>query len=325
MRMRAISGTFKVWLYAGLVVLLGAWATPLIHNIGKALAEVSYAKSINGPIERLANVCRAADFPDYFRASLVLATGLLFFPLLEWLRSDRAGDGATDARGQRLVKNRRAMRQAVQGFFLAALLLLTLYGALTLGGVYVWKGACGSLGWLALRCFMIALPLAILQELIFRGVVLGIFLRGLRPMLAVALVALLFALVHFLSPPLGVNVLDEDATGTGFELLGKVASQFIQLRPLLTSLAPLLALGGVLGYARWRTASLALPIGLHLGWIFATSFFSELALHTHPGRLLCGSAPDKGLLPLGVILLLGVFMTQLLPADGTRTSKSKKA
>ncbi len=325
MRMRAISGTFKVWLYAVLAVLLGAWATPLFYNSGKALAEVSSNKTINGPIERLANICRAADFPDYFQASLVLAAGLLFFPLLEWLRMDRAGDGTEEARGQRLVKNRRAMRQGILGFSLAALLLLMLYGALTLGGVYAWKGATGSLGMLALRCFMVALPLAILQELIFRGVVLGVFLRGLRPLVAVALAAVLFALVHFLSPPLGMNVRDVDASGTGFELLGKIFSQLTQLRPLLTSLVPLLALGGVLGYARWRSASLALPIGLHAGWIFATSFFSQLSLHTHPGRLLCGSAPDKGLLPLGVILLLCVFMTQLLPADGTRTSKSKKA
>ena len=42
---------FKVWLYAAASVLRGAWISPLFYNAGKALAEVSQFKQINGPLE----------------------------------------------------------------------------------------------------------------------------------------------------------------------------------------------------------------------------------------------------------------------------------
>jgi membrane protease YdiL (CAAX protease family) len=136
---------------------------------------------------------------------------------------------------------------------------------------------------------------------------MGIFLRAMRPAAALGMSALLFALVHFLNPPPALNVLDPDVAGTGFELLRKIAEQFSESRIVLGTFMPLLALGGVLAYARWRTVSLCLPIGLHAGWIFTNV-------------ILGGTILKQGFAPLAGILIAGAFTNYLTrPADDTET------
>jgi membrane protease YdiL (CAAX protease family) len=109
------------------------------------------------------------------------------------------------------------------------------------------------------------------QELMFRGVALGIFLRALPTQWAIAVSALLFALAHFLVPLPGVTVADPDAAGIGWEMLAKIWAQLAQPRVVLSGFLPMLALGWVLAAARVRTRALWLPIGLHAGWIFGNS------------------------------------------------------
>ena len=109
MRDEASSDVLKVWLHAAASVLLGAWISPLLYNMGKGLAEVSEGKQTNGPLEWLAGVCRTADFPAFFAASLLLAAAILLLPLIQWLRGGRQPEAA---RGQRLRKNPLGARQA---------------------------------------------------------------------------------------------------------------------------------------------------------------------------------------------------------------------
>ena len=320
------SEVFKVWLYAAASVLLGAWVSPLIYNAGKALAEVSSVKQTNGPLHWLAGICRAADFPKFFEVSLLGAALLLFLPFLHWLQARaEPGEGrqlADKVRGwnggQRLCDNPRRLRQAVAGFLSVTGVFLLIAGSLILTGVIEWRAPGGSLWKIVLRGFTTALGLAVFQELVFRGIALGIFLRALRPLAAISLSALLFALVHFLNPPAGLNVIDADASGVGFELLRKIAVRLTEPRIVLGTFAPLLALGAVLAYARWRTASLGLSIGLHTGWIFVNGVLASVTAAAGFPSLLTGPTLGQGLIPLAGILFAGLFTHYLTStADAT--------
>lgn len=319
MRSEASGDVFKVWLYAAAAVWLGVWFAPLLYNAGKALAEVSSAKQTNGLLEWLAGVCRAGEFPGFFQASLLIAGAVLFLPFVGSLRvSRRLAVG-----GQRLLANPRGLRQGVTGFLLVTTLFLLIAGVLIGAGVLIWKSPGESLGRVLLRGAVMALGLAVFQEILFRGMVLGIFLRAMRPVLAIGTSALLFALVQFLIPPPGMNVPDPDAPGVGFALLHQITNRFFTLHGLIGSFVPLLAFGAVLAHARWRTASLWLPIGLHGGWIFINAILGSVTLAAAGADdafwVASGTSLRQGLVALAGILLAGVLADYLTtdppPAD----------
>lgn len=323
------SAVLKLWLYATASVLLGAWISPLIYNAGKALAEVSSVKQTNGLLQWLAGICRAADFPQFFQTSLLGSAMLLFVPFIHWLHAGRQPAEGRHSRdrsrgwngGQRLYANPRGLRHGATGFLSVTLVFLGIAGVLGFAGVFGWKQPAESVAMIALRGFSVALGLAVFQELLFRGVALGIFLRAMRPTAAITLSALLFALVHCLIPPPGLNVPDPDASGVGFELLRKIAARFSDPHVVSGTFAPLFALGAVLGYARWRTASLYLPIGLHTGWIFVNTVLGSVTVASiHPDNdlwILAGASLQQGLVPLVGILFAGMLTNYLTSPAAT--------
>lgn len=304
MRSVALGDTVKVWLYAAASVWLGAWMCPLVYNAGKALAEVSVGRQLNVPLDWLANLCRAADFPKFFVASLIAAALILLLPFMSWLRGGQ--ERAKVRFGQGLQPNPAGPRQAAVGFFGVTLLFLGIAGILLLTPVLGWKSAPGKFPPIGFLSLVLALGWVVLQEILFRGIAMGVFLRAVRPAAALGMAAALFALVHFLVPPQGLTVLDPDASGTGFEILWKISRQFSDPGSILGTFAPLLALGGVLAYARWRTASLWLPTGIHAGWIFGNHL---LGSYVNPSR--SGGVLHHGIIPLVGILLAGVLIHHL--------------
>lgn len=317
MRNDARGDVWKVWLYAAASVLLGAWISPLLYNAGKALAEVSQSKTTNGPLEWLAGVCRAAEFPWFYKAGLAAAAAVLFFPWMEWIHARsgaaaagggpwrlRLPDGARVAvRGQWLGKNPHGPWHVCAGFLLAAGLLLSMGISLVPAGGAMRHPGAGLLP-LALRALAPALVMAVVMEVFFRGVVMGIFLRAMRPAAALGMSAAFFALVLSALPQPGVNVADPEAARPGFELLRLLAIRFADGRSVLESFAPLLALGCVLAYARWRTASLWLPVGLHAGWLFSKSLLEKLSA---AGPVVSENPLQQGLIPMAAILMAGVL------------------
>lgn len=322
MRNEAHGDVLKVWLYAAASVWLGAWFSPLLYNAGKALAEVSQGKTTNGPLEWLAGICMRADFSAFFMASMMLAAVLLFFPWMEWLHARRGAalasgpwglrlpDGArVSMLGQRLEKNPQGPWQLCAGFLLLAGLLLPMGIALVAAGwfklglpadVGLAAHLAGSLG--------LALATAWVAEVLFRGIVMGVFLRAMRPAAALGMSAAFFALMASLAPPAGMDVADPEARGVGFEMLRLLALRFADGTALLENFAPLLALGLVLSYARWRTASLWLPIGMHAGWLTAKSILNGMvSVRTGSGPLLNAEIVQHFLLPVAAILVTGAL------------------
>jgi membrane protease YdiL (CAAX protease family) len=300
----------KVWFYAGIVVATGAWISPIAYGAGKALGEVSSVKRTNGFLEWLGRICQEAEFSVFFLVSIIGMALLLFIPFAEWLSMNREPRGKEI--GQPLVHRRRAVLEWGTGLLLAAGFFLLIGYGLVATGSFVWVGPPkeplkliqGGLPWMLL--------VVVIQEWLFRGVALGIFLRAFKAGAAISMTAVLFTAVVLLYPSGEMETLDPDASGVGFELLKQMVRRMTEPGFLVGNVLLLLAAGWVLGYARWRTASLWLPIGLQMGWILANVLFQS---STKPvprvdplARLMAGDSLMNGFIPLAGVLVVGALV-----------------
>lgn len=323
MKNGAVRDVLKVWLYAAVAVAAGAWASPFFYNAGKALGEITSVKRTNGFLAWLGGLCQDAEFRVFFVLSVLGAALVLFVPFAEWLEMRRGKRG--NEMGQALKHDRRGMLQWASGLLLAAGFFLLMGYGLVMTGSFTWEGVPrkpliliqGVLPWMLIG--------VVIQEWLFRGVALGIFLRAMRPSAAISLAAVLFAIVALLYPAQELVVKDPDGTGVGFELLGLALRRLADPAVLLGNVLPLLAAGWVLGYARWRTASLWLPIGLQMGWILANTLFEATSApvpRVDPlARMMAGSSLMDGFIPLAGMLVVGALVyfftdSKQEPADG---------
>ena len=196
----------------------------------------------------------------------------------------RIPDALVTHGGQPLRHNPNGLRQALIGALLTSATLLVAGRVLVAAGWFHWRDSYDPLA-AATDALMPSIAVPFVEEIIFRGVLMGIFLRAMRPSVAIASLAFLFAFMHFLKPPPGVEIPDPGAAMAGFQLLGQIFTRFGDPLPMISEFGTLLAVGLVLGYARWRTASLWLPAGLHTGWVFAPDLLQEPHLAgRRPGR-----------------------------------------
>lgn len=292
MRGRSHAGSIKLWLYAAASVTLAAWITPLVFNAGQALVEVSSDKLTNGLLERLAAYFRRTDFSDCFGMTLIFCAVLLFFPWMEWIQvrpetpvpgtmgpwrvrlpwNARGGSG-----GQRLRRNLLGPWQAFAGFLIMAGLLVPMGMALVPAGYLTMKTPADGIATAFLGIAVVAAIPAALMEWMFRGVSMGVFLRSMRPAAAIGMSAFFFTVVLAVLPTDSAQVGDPEASGAGFELLKLHLIRFSDPTNLWTFIVPTLALGLLLAYARWRTASLWLAVGLHGGWLASASALDLLS------------------------------------------------
>ncbi len=285
MRVSAWSDVFKVWLYAAASIVLGAWISPLFYNAGKALAEVSVTKNISDVVDRVAKICRQAEFPLFYQVALMVAAVILFFPWMDWIKARRAEgetgggawrlwrpDGTGELGREVLAKNPKGIWQAAVGFLLAAGLLLPLGIAMMPGELSVLKISSKLFVLLVAKSLLIAL----LLELWFRGIALGVFLRAMSANAALGMSAVYFALVLSAFPAVGVDVVDAEVGHPGFELLDLLFRRFGEFSRLVGEFFPLVIFGAVLGHIRLRTASLWLPFGLHGGWVFSQQILDQV-------------------------------------------------
>ena len=111
-----------------------------------------------------------------------------------------------------------------------------------------------------------AVAVAVVEEWLFRGLFLGLWLRVSRPWAACVGTSLVFAFVHFLAPPPGYQVADPTSVWAGFRWLGGILLHFTDPGFIAADFLTLFGIGVVLAGARLRTGGLWLPVGLHFGW-----------------------------------------------------------
>jgi len=157
-----------------------------------------------------------------------------------------------------------------------------------------------------------AVAVAVLEEFLFRGVLLGLLRQVMVPFAAVFLAAIPFALLHFFNLPRG-GVGEAKAvcwwSGLEFARSGDHLPAPLAVVPL--GFLTLFAAGLLLGWLTVRTGSLHAAIGLHGVWILSQQLFHKVsvfqsdtaALLPFIGPAQCSGAVPIGLVALGALLL----------------------
>ena len=304
-------GAVVIWVLATL--FLAALISPWIYQGGKALAAAAEAGDLPGLVEWLASACGRAKFGRFFDRSLLLSALLLLPFLLRRIRHMRRTGPEVRCHELQPLSWPELTRHAFVAFALAAGLLWALVLVLDASGALVTTGKSLTPGKVVQRIVLPAMAAPLVEEWLFRGLLLGLWLRFARPAMACIGTSLVFSFVHFIKLPAGTVIEDPGHWLAGFELLAKVLLHFTDPRFFVTDFATLTAVGLILAWARIRTASLWFPIGLHAGWILAFKAFSNhyrvLESHLlHPWGL--GNTIRSGLLPF--LILATTFLAASL-------------
>lgn len=296
-------GAALIWVAASLA--LAATLAPWAYQGGKWLAGVAAVRELPGWLESVAGSCERAELDRYFDRSL-LFSALLLLPLL-LRRVRRIGRENEQMAGARVrFSGTSVSAQIFIGCLIAGGLLAVMGVLLVLAGAYQIQAELPETGKFLRKALIPAVAAPLVEEWLFRGVLLGLWLRFARPAFAVLGTSLVFAFLHFLKPPDGFAIADPTHLFAGFELLGKILLHFTDPLFFVTDFATLFVVGLILAWARLRTGALWFSIGLHAGWVLAFKGFNLLyrAVEPHPLRPWgIGESLKSGMLPL---LMLGL-------------------
>lgn len=115
------------------------------------------------------------------------------------------------------------------------------------------------------RALGAAVAVSVMEEILFRGMILGSFRRRYPFVRSALASATLFAVVHFFRHP---ESPDPVGPWTGLVMLGRMISGLAEFGALFPGMLTLGLIGWLLAWCREKTGALWLPLGLHAGWIF---------------------------------------------------------
>ena len=302
-----MSSLGKIFLYLVAVLLAGALAAPQAWNAIHALPP--------DLLHGFAGKVQSMPFHRYLSRSLQVSALVLLWPLLRSLR-------IRSLREFGLVPNTRPLRDLAVGMAAGALCMVLLLPAQILSGAYLlapdWSARIlSSLP----RILGTALLVAVMEEFLFRGVILGFIRQFAVTWASVVASAFLFASVHFVGLPPGEAGPTDPRWWGGLAMLASAGSSLPPAGILLGAFSTLFAAGIILGWLTVRTGSLHAAIGLHGVWIFGEQAFNKAAgFHVFPrdammpfyGPSQCSGVVPVGLVPLAALLLAGSLAFLLL-------------
>jgi membrane protease YdiL (CAAX protease family) len=281
-----LKDVIKLAAYFIATVVIGAILAPILFWSAQSLAA-------HGVFSFLAKY----DFETFFHRALLVAAVILLWPLLGVSHVRCLADLG-------LAPNSRWGRDLCAGAVVSVVPLL-LCGVLLIAlRVYAFRH---SVAWPRFgKMLMASITVPFIEEAFFRGIVLGLLLRTGRKYIAIFVVSVIFAAVHFLKAP---DRTTEIVTWTsGFSSIAHAFDGLGDPMMLASALATLFFIGWILADARVLTHSLWLSIGLHAGWIFASGAFSLLARQRMPALPWVGKNLLVGIIPVGVAALTWVIM-----------------
>jgi uncharacterized protein len=284
----------KFLVYLAAVITLGALLAPPLYWAAQALAEHGIFRSL-----------AAFKFEKFFDRAALLAAFALLWPAILWLRIKGWRDLG-------LEPDARWRQHWVAGFAIAAAIVAAMAFGYVESGVYRLRPAApwGKLPLIALS----AVTVGFLEEALFRGAILGLLRRTLRPYAALFWVTTLFAIVHFLKPD---DTFDPRPIGwlSGFALVPHVFHQFAEPMDLLAGFSTLFALGWLCGEAALRTRSLWMSIGLHTGVVFVKMSFAALSKRRETHLPWIGPELQIGLVPVALFLVAWIIVILYLARE----------
>jgi membrane protease YdiL (CAAX protease family) len=285
---RPVHAFAKIVLYLFGTVVLGALLAPLLFHLGQALgASLRWQMLIE------------SDFQRYLNRSMLVAAVALLWPAMRALN-------IRDWRVAGLKPNPRRWQDLAFGFFISVAVMAALGWFLIGIGMYRLKTEppFEQLGKIALS----AAAVALIEEGLFRGGILGLVRRTATPLTALLLVSALYSIVHFLKAGEAPFAADQVQWYSGFVLLPQALRQFQDPMLLLGGFSTLFLLGWILGYAAIKTESLWLPIGIHAGCIFGKFGFGKLTKRQEEMLPWFGRDMQVGIGPLIVLAVLGLIV-----------------
>ena len=211
-------------------------------------------------------------FHRYVNRSLLVIALAGLWPLLRALQ-------LADRRALGLVSPLTARRPLALGLALGFGSLLLAAVLMALAGVrnFNFHLAAPTLLTLLVTATLSAVVVALLEELVFRGVVFGGLRRSWPLWPALLASAALYSVVHFLARVEHVGPVEWNS---GLALLPRMMAGLTTAETLLPAALTLLLGGVALGLAYQRTGNLWFAIGLHAGWVFWLKVFKTV---TTPG------------------------------------------
>lgn len=306
------AGTIILWITG--VIALAAGLFPWIYAGGKNLAARAVAEDLPAVFESIGRSAGKAGIDTYFSRSLYAAVLLLLPVLILRLRAMRRADPASAPEKTPPLPWKTRITHLLTAIVIAGGLLWLLGTTLELAGAFRPDNDAPAISKVLKKSLMPAIFAAIIEEWLFRGLLLGIWLRIAKPATALLSVSFIFAFVHFLQPPEGSVLADPAAPFAGFQLLGLILGHFGDPLFIAAEFIVLFTIGLILGATRLRTGSLWFPIGLHAGWIAAFKGFNLLhdEVQSPLRPLWIGETLRSGLLPLLTLILTAVLCHFLL-------------
>jgi membrane protease YdiL (CAAX protease family) len=276
-----LKDVIKLAAYFIATVVIGAILAPILFWSAQSLAA-------HGMFPFLARY----DFETFFHRALLVAAVLLLWPLLRVSHVRSLAD-------LELAPNLRWGRDLCAGVVVSAIPLLLCGGLLIALHIYAFRHSFAGARFGKMLAASMTVPF--IEEIFFRGIVLGLLLRTGRRYIAIFAVSAIFAAVHFLKAPERTSEIVTWASG--FNSIAHAFDGIGDPMMVASALATVFFIGWILADARVLTHSLWLPIGLHAGWIFGSGAFSRLARQQALGFPWIGKNMLVGIIPLGVAVL----------------------
>ena len=294
--MKSIS---KILLYLIATVAIGALIAPPLYWAGQSVLHFGAAHGLasiheahaTGPLAFLSQ-----QFRRYFDRAILIAAFALLWPLVRSLQIRHWNELG-------LRPHPTPWRQLSLGLFLSIASVALLGGiAFQFGGYSL----ISPIPWSKIALLPLsAVVVAGIEETLFRGVLQGVVERTSTRPIAFLFVPALYAVVHFLKPPDDAFAQSQITWGSGFVQTRLALWQFADLKMVAGGFLTLFLVGLILAFARRRTRSLWLPIGLHVGWIIAKMGFTKIASGNGQGWPWFGPDLLTGLAPVLVLLITG--------------------
>jgi membrane protease YdiL (CAAX protease family) len=288
-----VKDAIKLVAYFVATIVIGAVFAPILFWSAQALAA-------NGVLPFLARY----DFETFFHRALLVAALLLLWPLLRLSHVRSLADLG-------LAPNSQWGRDLAAGIIISIVPLLFCGVLLIALHLYAIRH---NVAWPRFGKMLLAsIAVPFIEEVFFRGIVLGVLLRTGRRYFAIVGTSLIFAVVHFLKAPERTS---EVVTWTsGFNSIAHAFDGIGEPVMVGLALATLFLIGLILADARVVTHSLWLAIGLHAGWIFSSGAFTKLARQQVLMFPWMGKNMLVGIIPLGLAVVTWIIMRAWLKYD----------